>query len=266
MAVETEATKYDLQFALMAQSDNDEEDENDEESMTIELGDAEQSRDDLAICVVDLNETIANLKKEKEALTEKINSVENERYDLMVVVVDLKETIENLSKEKNALKEKIANTEQKRDDFLVVITDLKETIEGLKSEHKHVSIEKGKGVVSETHIKLEKELNDVRTSLCGKLEKNNQLQAEFKKVKIDLEKSLKWTWSSDVVTAMYSNNSRNSRESGSKRRKLLTTLTESTSQFLITGFVPTMGTLDTSKKITRPRFNLYRKTKCLLKK
>ncbi|XP_070028926.1 E3 ubiquitin-protein ligase BRE1-like [Nicotiana sylvestris] len=197
MAVETEAMKYDSLFALMSQSDNDKEDENDEvnfrevqrnlksysskklrslenviidayilindkEILTIKLGDAEQSRDDLVVCVVDLNETIAKLEKENEVLNEKINSVENERDDLIVVVVDLKETIEGFSNEKHTLEERIAATEQERDDFLVIITDLEETIEGLKSEHKIVSIGKGKEVASETHIKLEKELNDVR--------------------------------------------------------------------------------------------------------
>ncbi|XP_070025702.1 uncharacterized protein [Nicotiana sylvestris] len=107
MVVETEASKYDSLFALMDQSDDDEEDEddevnfrdvqrnlksysskklrslanvlidayysliNDKEILTIELGDAEQSRDDLVVCVVDLNETIANLEKEKESLNKK---------------------------------------------------------------------------------------------------------------------------------------------------------------------------------------------------
>ncbi|XP_070015882.1 uncharacterized protein [Nicotiana sylvestris] len=181
MAVETKEKEYDSLFALMAQSDDDEEDEsdevnfrdvqrnlksysskklislanilidayysldNDKEALTIEIGDAEQSRDNMVVCVVDLNETIANLEKEKEALTKKINSVENERDDLMVVIVDLKETIENLSKEKNVLEEKIADTDKARDDFLVVIIDLEKTIERLKSEHRHVSIEKRKG-------------------------------------------------------------------------------------------------------------------------
>ncbi|XP_070022757.1 uncharacterized protein [Nicotiana sylvestris] len=176
MAAKTEATKYDSLFALMAQSDDDEEDENDEE---------------------------------KEVLNEKINSVENERDDFMVVVVDLKETIEGLSNEKHTLEEKIVATEQERDDFLVIITDLEETINGLNSEYRIVNLGKGRKVVSETHIKLEKELNDVKTSLCGELEKDRQLQAELEKVKIDLEKSLRWTWSSDVVTAMYFNNSGN---------------------------------------------------------
>ncbi|XP_070019673.1 uncharacterized protein [Nicotiana sylvestris] len=210
MAVETEAMKYDSLFVLMAQSDNDEEDENDEVNfrdvqrnlksysykklrslenvlidayysldndkviLTIELGETEQSRDDLVVYVVDLNETIANLEKEKEVLNEKINSVENDRDDMMVVVVDLKETIEGLSNEKHTLEEKIAATEQDRDDFLVIITDLEETIKGLNSEHRTVSFGKGKEVASETHIKHEKELNDVKTSLCDLSRQKNK--------------------------------------------------------------------------------------------
>ncbi|XP_070028807.1 uncharacterized protein [Nicotiana sylvestris] len=256
MEVENEAKEYDSLFALMAQSGDDEEDGNDEvnfrdvqrnlksysskklislanalidayyslvnnkDALIIELGDVEQSRDDLVVCMVDLNETIGNLEKEKEVLTKKINSVENERDDLMAVVVDLKKTIENLSKENNTLVEKIVATKQERDDFLVIITDLEETVEGLKSEHRPVSIEKGKKVVSETHIKLEKELNDVKTSLCGELEKNRQLQAELEKVKIDLEKSLKWTWSSVAVTAMYFNSSGNRQGIGFQKEKV----------------------------------------------
>ncbi|XP_070015011.1 GRIP domain-containing protein RUD3-like [Nicotiana sylvestris] len=212
MAVETEVTKYDSLFALIAQSDEDEEDEvdevnfrdvqrnlksysskklrslanilidvyysldNDKEVLTIELGEAEQSRDDMVVYVVDLNETIANLEKDKDALNEKITSVENEKDDLMVVVVDLKETIEDLSNEKHTLEEDILATEQERDDFLVIITDLDETIEGLNREHRTVSLGKGKEVASETHIKLEHELNDVKTSLCSELEKGNKVE------------------------------------------------------------------------------------------
>ncbi|XP_070028795.1 uncharacterized protein [Nicotiana sylvestris] len=183
MAVETKATKYDSLFALMAQSDeDDEEDEddevnfrnvqrnlksysskklrslsnvlidayysliNDKEILTIELREAEQSRDDLVVCVVDLNETIANFKLEKEALNEKITSVENERDDLMVVVVDLKETIEGLSNKKHSLEKNIASTDEERDDLLVICADLEEIIEGLNREHMNISFGKGKKV------------------------------------------------------------------------------------------------------------------------
>ncbi|XP_070022578.1 uncharacterized protein [Nicotiana sylvestris] len=219
MAVETETAKFDSLFALMAQSDDDKEDEDDEEILTIELGEAEQSRDDLVVCVVDLNETIANLEKEKEALNERITSVENERDDLMVVVVDLKETIEGLNNDKHTLEGKIATTEEERDDLFVICNDLEETIEGLNREHRNVSLGKVKEVVSETHILLEKELTVVKTSLCSELKKNQQLQAELEKIRIDLKKSLKWTRSSDAVIAMYLNNSGNRQGIGFQREK-----------------------------------------------
>ncbi|XP_070009038.1 uncharacterized protein [Nicotiana sylvestris] len=214
MAVEIEATKYDSLFALMAQADDDEDDGvnfrdiqrnlksyssnklrslanvlidayyslvNNKDTLTIELGEAEQSRDDLVVCVVDLNETIANLEKEKEVLNEKITSVKNEKDNLMVVVVDLKETIECLSNGKHTLEGKIATTEQERDDLLVICIDLKETIEGLNREHRNVSLGKGKEVASESYIKLEKKLTIVKSSLCSELKKNQQLQAELEK-------------------------------------------------------------------------------------
>ncbi|XP_070034588.1 uncharacterized protein [Nicotiana tomentosiformis] len=191
----------------------------DTDALTIELGDVEQTRDDLVVCVVDLKETIENMKNEKEVLTEKIASVEHDRDDLMVVVVDLKETTENFSKEKNALVDKVTITEQERDDLLVVIADLEETIEELKADSRPENSEKGKEIASEAHIKLESELNIVKTSLSAELEKNRKLQAELEKVKNDLEKSLKWTWYSDAITAMYVNNGGNMQGIGFQREK-----------------------------------------------
>ncbi|XP_070020006.1 uncharacterized protein [Nicotiana sylvestris] len=222
MALETEATNL----------------VNDKEILTIELRDTEQSRDNLMVCVVGLNGTIANLEKEKEALSERITSVKNKRDDLMVVVVDLKETIEGLSNEKHTLEGKITTTEEERDDLLVICTDQEETIEGLNREHRNVSLGKGKEVATKTHILIEKELTVVKTSLCSELEKNQQLQAELEKVRIDLEKSLKWSRFSSVVTSMYLNNSRNRQGIGFQREKLLTTLKASMSLYLITGYVP----------------------------
>ncbi|XP_070028621.1 intracellular protein transport protein USO1-like [Nicotiana sylvestris] len=192
MVVESEANEYDSIFALMAHSDNDEDDEvnyrdvqrnqksyspknsYDKDYLTIELGDVEQIRDDLVVCVVALKETIDNLENEKKVLIEKITSVEHERDDLVVTVVDLKETIENFSKEKDASVEKVTVIEQERDDLLIVIVDLREIIEELGAECRLRNSEKGK----------------------------RQLQAELKRVKNDLEKSLKWTWSSEVITSM----------------------------------------------------------------
>ncbi|XP_019244367.1 PREDICTED: uncharacterized protein LOC109224234 [Nicotiana attenuata] len=162
--------------ALAAWGDSSSESEeetdiDDKDALTIELGDAEQTRDDLVVCVVDLKETISYMENEKVASTEKNVSIEHERDDLMVLVVDVKETIENLSKEKNYLVEKIDALEQERDDLLVVIIDLSETIEELKAEYGSGRTDKGKGVASEAHIRLENELNAVKISLCAELEK-----------------------------------------------------------------------------------------------
>ncbi|XP_075086232.1 uncharacterized protein LOC142168954 [Nicotiana tabacum] len=205
LVVKSEVTEYDSIFALMAQSNDDDDDElmslanvlidayhsliNDKDALTMELGEAEQTRDDLVIVVVDLKEIIENLKKEKD---------EHERDDLMVVVVDLKENFECVRKEKEVLAERVANIEHERDDLLVVVVDLKETIGKPKIESRPENSQKGKKIASEAHIKLEK----------------------LGKEKSDLEKSLKWTWSSDVITAMYTNNGGNKQGIGFQREKI----------------------------------------------
>ncbi|XP_070002702.1 uncharacterized protein [Nicotiana sylvestris] len=146
MVVETEATKYDSLFAPMAQSDNDEEDENDE---------------------VNFRDVQRNMKSYS---SKKLRSLANVLIDAYYSLINDKEilTIE------------LGDAEQSRDDMVVCVLDRK-IIEGLKSEFRPASIEKGEEVASESHIKLEKELNDVKTSLYGELEKNRQLQAELKK-------------------------------------------------------------------------------------
>ncbi|XP_070036328.1 uncharacterized protein [Nicotiana tomentosiformis] len=176
MAVESEETKYDSIFALMAQSDDDENDDDDEE-------------------------TIENLKKEKDVLDENIAHIEYDRDDLMVDVVDLKETFEC-----------------------------------------------GKEVTSEAHIKLESDLNSVKSSLCAELEKNKQFHEELGRVKSDLDKSLKWTWSSDTITTMYTNNGETGRGLDFKGKRFPTTLIESTLLYLIIGFALTVAILGTLKK------------------
>ncbi|XP_070008496.1 intracellular protein transport protein USO1-like [Nicotiana sylvestris] len=217
MEVESEENEYDSIFSLMAQSDDDEDNDNsevnfrdvqrnqksyshkklislvsvlidvyhslveDKDALTLELGEAEQTRDDLVVCVDDLKETICELVKEKFVLTEKIANIEHERDDLVVVVVDHKETIENFSKEKEALVKRVTEIEKERDDLLVVIADLRETIEGLGTESKPENSGKGKEVASEAHIRLENKLKAVTTSLCVETEKNKHLQTELKR-------------------------------------------------------------------------------------
>ncbi|XP_070004463.1 MAR-binding filament-like protein 1 [Nicotiana sylvestris] len=168
----------------------------DKDALTLELGEAGQTRDDLVVYVVDLKETICELDKEKFVLTKKIANIEHERDDLTVVVVDHKETIENFKKEREDLIKRVTEIVEERVDFLVVITDLRETIEGPGTQSKPGNFGKGKEVASEEHIRLENELKVMRTSLCVEAEKNKHLQTELERVKNDLEKSLKWTWSS----------------------------------------------------------------------
>ncbi|XP_070058115.1 uncharacterized protein [Nicotiana tomentosiformis] len=105
--------------------------------------------------------------------------------------------------------DKIASIEHERDDLLVVVVDLKETIEELKREGRHEITQKGKGVASEAHIKIENELQTVKSSVCAELERNRQLQEDLGRVKSDLKKSPKWTWSSDAIAAMYTSNGGN---------------------------------------------------------
>nr|XP_016491415.1 PREDICTED: uncharacterized protein LOC107811077 [Nicotiana tabacum] len=135
----------------------------DKDALTLELEEAEQTRDDLVVCVVDLKETISNLEDEKMVLTEKIASIEQERDDLVVVVVTYKETIENFSKEKETLVKRVTEIEEEGDDLLIVIADRRETIEGLGTESRPGNSEKGKEVANEAHIRLENELKAVKT-------------------------------------------------------------------------------------------------------
>ncbi|XP_070039405.1 uncharacterized protein [Nicotiana tomentosiformis] len=183
MAVESKAAEYDSIFALMARSDNDKDDDDDD--------------------MVNFLDIQRNLKSYSPKKTQ------HERDDLVVVVVDLKETIECVKKEKEALTEKVANIEHERDDLLVVVVDLKDTIEELKGEGRHEILQKGKEVADETHLRLEDQIKSVKSSLCVELKKNKQLQEELIRVKSDLEKSLKWTWFSEAITAMYTNNGGN---------------------------------------------------------
>ncbi|XP_075103628.1 uncharacterized protein LOC142178201 [Nicotiana tabacum] len=96
-----------------------------------------------------------SLINDKDALTVELGEAEQTKDDLVIVVDDLKETIENLKKKKDALDERVSNIEHERDDLLVVVVDLKETIGEPKIESRTENSQKGKEVASEAHIKLE---------------------------------------------------------------------------------------------------------------
>ncbi|XP_075076411.1 uncharacterized protein LOC142163060 [Nicotiana tabacum] len=142
----------------------------------------------------------------------KVNVI-TEAKDLQKLIidelVDLKKTIECVRKEKEILTERVANIEHERDDLLVVVVDLKEILGELKMESRPENPQKGKVVASEAHIKLESELNLVKSSLCVELEKNKQIQEELGRVKSDLEKSRKWTCSSNAITVIFQSQQKN---------------------------------------------------------
>ncbi|XP_070004396.1 uncharacterized protein [Nicotiana sylvestris] len=177
MAVEVKENGYDSAFALMAQSDDDEDDDNkehslveDRDSLTVELGEAEQTRD-----------------------------------DLVAVIIDHKETIEKFKKE--------------RSDCMIVIADLRESIQILGTKSKPENSGKRKEIASVEYIKLETELKVARTRVCVEIEKNKNLQTDLERVKNDLEKFLKWTWSSEANTFMHTNNGGNRQAIGFQREK-----------------------------------------------
>ncbi|XP_075099098.1 uncharacterized protein LOC142175983 [Nicotiana tabacum] len=143
MAVKTKTTKYDSLFALMAQSNDDEEDENDEVNFRdVQRNLKSYSSKKLRSLGNVLIDAYYSLINDKEILTIELGDAEQSRDDLV-------ETIESVSYKKHTLEEKIAAIEQERDVFLVIITDLEETIEGLNSELRPASIDKGKVVASE---------------------------------------------------------------------------------------------------------------------
>ncbi|XP_070013473.1 uncharacterized protein [Nicotiana sylvestris] len=119
----------------------------------------------------------------------------------------------------------------------------------------------GKEIASKEHIRLENELKAVRTRICVETEKNKHLQTDLERVKNDLEKFLKWTWSLEAITAMYTNNGENRQGIGFQREK---TPYNPHNKYVIVSdnwFCTHCGNNGTSKKIVRPGFNLFRKIK-----
>ncbi|XP_070020719.1 uncharacterized protein [Nicotiana sylvestris] len=220
MVADNGSSEYESIFALMAKSDDDEDNEEDEVSfLDVQRNLKTYSKKKLMPLENVFIDAYHSLINEKNSLVEEIGGIEQERDYMVASIINLEETIESLKKEKEVLTKSNANIEHERDDLLVVVVNLKETIGELKMKSRPENSQKGKEVASETHIKLESELNSVKSSLCAELDKNKQLQEELGRVKSDLEKSLKWTWSSDAITALYTNNGRNRQGIGFQREK-----------------------------------------------
>ncbi|XP_070029098.1 uncharacterized protein [Nicotiana sylvestris] len=192
MAIEGKEIEYDSTFALMAQLDDDEYNGNKE----VNLRDVQRNlktyspKKLMSLANVLIN-AFHSLVEDRDSLTLELGESEQTRDDLVVVVTDHKRTIEIFRKEK--------------DDLLAEITDLRETIVKPWTKSKIKNSRKGKEIASEEYIRLENEVKAMIARMCAEIEKNEQLQTNLERVKNDLEKSLKWTWSSEATTAMHTN-------------------------------------------------------------
>ncbi|XP_070014264.1 uncharacterized protein [Nicotiana sylvestris] len=206
MAVEGEEIEYDLTFALMAQSNDDEDDGNKEVNFRdVQINLKSYSPKKLMSLTNVLINAFHSLVEDRDSLTLELGESKQTRDNLVVVVTDHKRTIEIFRKEK--------------DDLLAEITDIRETIVKSWTKSKPENYGKGKEIASEKHIRLENKVKAIRTRMCDEIEKNEQIQTNLEKVKNDLEKSLKWTWSLEATTTMHTNDCENRQGIGFQREK-----------------------------------------------
>ncbi|XP_070028718.1 uncharacterized protein [Nicotiana sylvestris] len=158
MAVEVKENEYDSTLALMAQSYDDEDNDNKEVNVRdVQRNLKSYSSKKLMSLASVLIDAYHSLVEDRDSLTLELGEVQQTRDDLVVVVIDHKETIENFKEETN--------------DLLVVIANLRETIERLETNSKLGNSEKGKEIASEEHIRLENKLKAVKTRMCVETEK-----------------------------------------------------------------------------------------------
>ncbi|XP_070030757.1 uncharacterized protein [Nicotiana sylvestris] len=193
MAVEGKENEYDSTFALMVQSDDDEDEDNKE----LNFRDVQRnlkfySHKKLVSLARILIDVYHSLVEDRDSLTLELGKAEQTKDDLVAEVIDHKKSIENFREERN--------------DLLAVIAYLRETIERPRIKSKLGKSGKGKKIASEEYIRLENELKAVRTRMCVETENNKHLLTDLERVKNDLEKSLKWTWSLEAITTLYTNN------------------------------------------------------------
>ncbi|XP_070009910.1 uncharacterized protein [Nicotiana sylvestris] len=204
MAVEGEEIGYDLTFALMAQLDDDEDNDNKKVTFRdVQRNLKSYSPKKLMFLVKVFITVFHSLVEDRDSLTLELGEFEQTKDDLVVVVTDHKKTIEILRKEK--------------DDLLAKIIDLRETIVKPWTKSKPENFGKGNEIASEEHIRLENEVKAIRSRMCAEIKKNEQLQTDLERVNNDLEKSLKWTWSSEVTIALHTNDCENRKGIGSQR-------------------------------------------------
>ncbi|XP_059292327.1 uncharacterized protein LOC132045760 [Lycium ferocissimum] len=178
VVIENEASKYESIFELMEKSDSDD-------------------RDD------DAEVNFLEVKKNLRAY------YQNKLMSLSGMLID---AYHALIAEKGALVHEISDSELERDNMLVSIREMREQVDEnnqlnimlereLKKDRKaHL---KGKGEASKSHLELKDELKKLKLSLTTEIERSKQLKEDLNRIKFDLDRALKRTWSSDVITSMY---------------------------------------------------------------
>ncbi|XP_070003158.1 uncharacterized protein [Nicotiana sylvestris] len=162
MVVEGKETGHDSTFTLMAQSDDDEDNGNKEVNFRDVQRNLKFYSPKKLMSLADVLITaFHSLVEDRDSLILELGEFEQTRDDLVAVVTDHKKTIEILRKEKN--------------DLLVEITDLRETIVKPWTKSKPKNSGKGKEIASEEHIRLENEVEVMRSRMSAKIEKNEQL-------------------------------------------------------------------------------------------
>nr|XP_016469051.1 PREDICTED: uncharacterized protein LOC107791481 [Nicotiana tabacum] len=208
MAVEGEETRYDSTLALMAQSDNDEENGNEEVNFRDVQKNLKSYSPKKLMCLTDVLFTVfCSLVEDMDSLFLELEESEHTRKDLVAVITDQKNAIETLRKEKS--------------DLLAEVADQREQIVEPLNKSKPENPERGKEIVSEEYVRLEDEMKALRCTMSAEIEKNELLQANLEKVMNDLEKSLKWTWFVETTTALFTNDSEKGRGTGFSRKKSL---------------------------------------------
>ncbi|XP_060178833.1 uncharacterized protein LOC132609018 [Lycium barbarum] len=180
VVIENEASKYESVFALMTKFDTDDDDESDENEE------------------YNFFEVKKNLKAYSQKKLISLSSVSIDAYHALIA-------------EKNVLTHKINDSELERDNLLVFIGEVKEQINEtnqlnimLESQRRR-DIEasfKVKSEASKSHLQLENEIKRAKPNITTEIEKNEQLKEDLTRIKFDLDKYLKWTWSSNVITSM----------------------------------------------------------------
>ncbi|XP_019252891.1 PREDICTED: uncharacterized protein DDB_G0290587-like [Nicotiana attenuata] len=104
MAVESESTEYDSIFALTAQSDDEDDDDNEVNFLDVQKNLKSYSPKKLMSLANVLIDAYHSLINDIDVFTVELGEAEQSIDDLVIVVVDLRESIENLKKERNVLK------------------------------------------------------------------------------------------------------------------------------------------------------------------